>query len=136
MEIRVTLDGVQWERVSELFELVGWGKRDPLNVSQAFAKSTFVRFAYDGPKLVGFGRTVDDGRYYGLVADLVVDPQYQGRGIGSAMLKQLRDEMAGFEFRTLTAAPGKSEFYVGQGWKRQSSAFIWPKDNEQAEAHS
>ncbi len=118
--------GVCWERVSELFEAVGWGRRSPGDLKQAFEKSTYVRIAYHRERIVGVGRTVDDGRYYGMIVDLVVDPDYQRKGIGSTILEQLREEMAGFLIISLTAAPDKYRFYLERGWKRSKSAFHWP----------
>ena len=136
MEIRKTISDSAWPKLSELFEEVGWGRRPPDEVRAAFENSTYCRFAFEGEELVGFGRTVDDGRYYGLIVDLVVAPDFQGQGIGSRLLAELRDCLASYEFCTLTAAPGKGGFYLGQGWSRQSSSFIWPKDSEQESKHT
>lgn len=135
-EIRDSQRGVRWTTVSELFEAVGWGIRPPEQVAKAFDESTFVRFAFVGDKLIGFGRTVDDGQYYGLIVDLVVDPAYQGQGVGARLLQELRDCLSEYEFCTLTSAPNKEGFYIRQGWSRQTSAFIWPKDNEQKSQHA
>jgi GNAT superfamily N-acetyltransferase len=68
--------------------------------------------------------------------DLIVHPNYQGRGIGKRILRELRDEMSEFVFTTLTAAYGKHGFYLKQGWKRQASAFIWPRNEEQTGQHT
>lgn len=82
-----------------------------------------VRIAYYGEKIVCFGRTVDDGKYYGMIVDLVVDPDFQGSGIGSKILRELRDEMRGYKIIGLRAAPGMQDFYLKQGWKKSNSAF-------------
>jgi GNAT superfamily N-acetyltransferase len=138
MEIHYSdnLEDVSWQRICEIFEDVGWERRRPKETQQAFGKSSFVRIAYHKKMIVGFGRTVDDGKYYGLIVDLIVHPDYQGRGIGKRILQELRDEMNGFIFKTLTAAYGKHEFYLQQGWKRQTSAFIWPRNERQADQHT
>ena len=130
------LTDICWQRVCEIFKSVGWEKRTIEEIQQAFGKSSFVRVAYHQDKIVGFGRTVDDGKYYGLIVDLIVHPNYQGRGIGKRILRELRDEMSGFIFITLTAACGKHKFYLKQGWKRQTSAFIWPRNERQADQHA
>lgn len=125
-----------WERMSELFQTVGWGRRSPDEIEHAFRCSSFARFAYCDGDLIGFGRTVDDGKYYALIVDLVIDPGFQGRGIGKRILAELRDSLDGFLFTTLTAAPGKDQFYLGHGWKRQTTAFIWPRSETQLQQHA
>jgi ribosomal protein S18 acetylase RimI-like enzyme len=138
MEIRYTsnLEGVSWRRVAEIMAAVGWGDRDRDALEQAFRRSSFVRFAWCAEDIVGFGRTIDDGRFYGVICDLVVAPEFQGKGVGSRILRELRESMDRFLFVTLTAAPGKDRFYVDQGWKRQRSAFIWPRGQRQALDHA
>ena len=108
-----------------MFEIVGWGKRPAEDLKRAFEKSTHVRIAYHQEMIVGVGRTVDDGKYYGMVVDLAVDPDYQRKRIGSAILEQLREEMVGFWIISLRAAEGKHDFYLKRGWKRSKSAFHW-----------
>ncbi|MFO0774331.1 MAG: GNAT family N-acetyltransferase [Nitrospiraceae bacterium] len=138
MDIRYTdnMEGVDWERVSELFEQVGWGKRPAEEIQAAFRSSSYVRFAYDDRQVVGFGRTVDDGRYYALIVDLVVDPQYQRRGIGRTLLSYLERALSSYVFTTLTSAVGKEAFYLTQGWHRQTSSFIWPRTERQKRDHT
>ena len=124
---RQDISDVCWKQIAELFDAVGWGQHGPEDIQQAFSKSSFVRMAYDQDQIVGFGRTVDDGKYYGMIVDLVVDPAYQGKGIGSTILRQLREEMEGFRIIALTAASGKEAFYLKQGWKRQKRSFYWSR---------
>ena len=129
MDIRFinNLYGICWHRVSELIVSVGWPYRNPAELKQAFAKSSYIRFAYHNDNLVGFGRTVDDGKYYGMIVDLIVDPAFQGQGIGSTILCDLKAEMKGYYIISLTAAPEKLDFYHNQGWKKSNSAFHWPR---------
>ena len=60
-----------------------------------------------------------------MIVDLGVGPVYQGKGIGSTILQQLREEMMDFYIICLTAAPGKPNFYQKRGWKKSGSAFHW-----------
>lgn len=139
-EIRITntLDGVHWADLTALFVAVGWGERDPIKIERGFRKASFVRFAWHGKQLIGFGRTFDDGEFYGTICDLIISPESQGTGLGSRILKELRDEMVakGFLFITLSAAPGKDEFYLKNQWKRQKSAMIWPVSEKQGSDHT
>ena len=107
-----------------------------MELKESFQKSSYVRIAYENEKLVGFGRTVDDGRYYALIVDLLVDPEYQRKGIGTAILKELKDDLDGYIFTSLTATIGKESFYQKQGWKEQMSAFFWPRSKKQEELYS
>src|SRR5690349_19283192 len=100
-----------WEQVSNLFQSVGWGKRDPEELRDAFARSTFKAFVFEGTELVGFGRTIDDGRFYATVVDVVVSPAHQRKGIGRAIVGDLQSRLKGFLVITLTASPEVQPFY-------------------------
>ncbi len=138
MNITYTTDivSVDWEAVAMLFVAVGWGKREPVELEKAFATSSHVRFAYFENELVGFGRTVDDGKYYALIVDLVISPKFQGKGIGSKILSELKDALYGYYFTTLTSAVGKEGFYLKEGWEKQKTAFIWPRSEKQKNDHA
>lgn len=128
------IDEVNWLQVSKIINHIGWGERSPRALKSAFTKSSFVRFAYDGDKFIGMGRTVDDGMYYGWIVDLIVLPEYQGKGIGGYILKQLEEDLKPFISTMLTAAPGKSTFYEKRGWIKQTAAYIWPRSKQQKRA--
>ena len=80
IEFNSNIETVDWLEVAKIFSLVGWGNRDPDEIKAAFEKSSFIRFAYADDNLVGFGRTVDDGKYYALIVDLIIHPDFQGKG--------------------------------------------------------
>ena len=126
---------INWNSVSELFEAVGWGSRKPEELAEAFSMSSHVRFAFEDEKLIGFGRTVDDGKYYAQIVDLVISPEFQGKGIGSKILSDLRKALEGYYFTTLTSAVGKETFYTNQGWVQQKTAYIWPRSEKQRQDH-
>ena len=127
---------VNWTDVASLFKIVDWGERNPKEIEAAFSKSSCVRFVFDSDKLIGFGRTVDDGKYYSMVADLIIDPEYQGQGIGSRLLSEIQESMKNYQFLTLTAAIGKEQFYEKQNWKKQTTAYIWPMTEKQGNNHA
>ena len=122
MHIQTDDQAVSWENVAKLFHDVGWGERNPDEIRAAFGRSTFKAFAFEGSELVGVGRTIDDGRFYATVVDVVVRPPYQHRGIGRAIVEDLQSRMKGFLVVTLTAAPDVQPFYHRLGWRTQSTA--------------
>jgi aralkylamine N-acetyltransferase len=132
--IRIERDdtAVSWEQVANLFQAVGWGRRDPGDTAAAFARSTFKAFAFEGAQLVGFGRTIDDGHFYATVVDVIVSPAHQRKGVGRAIVEDLQNRLNGFLVVTLTAAPNVQPFYRRLGWRRQTTAMIRPRSEEQA----
>jgi len=135
--INQDLDTVDWTRVCELFSKVEWRTRTEEEISMAFRQSSWTVFIYENELLIAFGRTVDDGRYYAMLADIVVDPDYQGNGLGKYLVNTLNEKLGdNYHFVTLTAAPGKGKFYKSIGWKKQSTSYIWPQGPKQLRQHT
>jgi len=136
MDITYTseINDIDWNEVSSIFGTVDWGDRPADLVESAFKKSSFVRFAFDQGKLIGFGRTVDDGEFYGWVVDLIIKPEYQGNGIGTHIVKALEKDLESYVTTMLTAAPGKSGFYEKLGWVKQTASYIWPRTKGQSQS--
>lgn len=138
MEIKYShsTDNINWDQLSNLFRTVSWSYRDPEALRRAFSRSTHVRFALHKERIVACGRTLDDGEFYAMVVDLVVLPEFQGRGIGRKILCELKDESKNFIFTTLISAVGKEPFYRKQGWLPQKNGFIWPRSEQQTADHA
>ena len=54
--------------------------------------SSRVISAWDGERLVGLIRGLDDGVWQASIDRLLVDPEYQGRKIASALLEMLLED--------------------------------------------
>ena len=104
-----------------LIQTTGWNAKyqlSPDELTQALRASWFVISAYEGKKLVGFGRLVSDGVLHAMIYELIVLPEYQGRGIGGEILEKLVDKCqeAGVRDIQLFCAAGKREFYEKRGF--------------------
>src|SRR5579862_6457434 len=123
MSIRIQTDdsGINWADVANLFKAAGWGHREPEDLRSAFAKSTFKCFAFDDERLIGFGRTIDDGKYMATVVDMIVHPDYHRRGIGSQIMQSLQARLTGFLYVTLTAMSDVQPFYAKLGWQKMTT---------------
>jgi GNAT superfamily N-acetyltransferase len=78
-----------------LAEAVGWTEAfDWDTVPTSLAGSLAGTVALDGDHVIGMGRLVGDGVKYFYVQDLAVLPEYQGAGIGTALLHRLLDLVA------------------------------------------
>jgi GNAT superfamily N-acetyltransferase len=104
-----------------LFESTGWNKGYHFSaeqLQQAIQHSWRLVAAYDGGELVGFGRLISDGVHHALLVDLIVLPDYQGQGIGGAILTRLVNECRahGIHDVQLFCAKGKAGFYEKFGF--------------------
>jgi ribosomal protein S18 acetylase RimI-like enzyme len=85
------------EQIRELFESVHWfSGRFPEKLLTAFRNSGRVISAWDGGKLVGLIRGLDDGAWQATIDCLLVNPSHQGRGIASALLQRLLEDYRDF----------------------------------------
>jgi ribosomal protein S18 acetylase RimI-like enzyme len=123
-----SLDKIDWNEVSALFDLVGWGKRDTEKLRQAFSASSLVFAARVDGALAGFGRAMTDGQFYATLFDVIVKPEFQGMGIGTLIIKKLLSNLEGLRFVHLTAMPGKEGFYRRFGFEKQKTAMVLMDD--------
>jgi ribosomal protein S18 acetylase RimI-like enzyme len=103
-----------------LFKTAGWQTTaDAEDLMLALHNSWLTLSAYDQDQLVGFGRVVSDGVLYAMIYDLIVLPEYQGKGIGKAILEKLlnRCKMQGIPKVQLFSAKGKILFYERFGFQ-------------------
>jgi ribosomal protein S18 acetylase RimI-like enzyme len=109
-----------------LFQSTGWNDAHPRSAAQlhtGIQHSWYVVSAYDENKLVGFGRILSDGILHALIVELIVLPDYQGRGIGSTILNNLVAECKAHNIYDvqLFCAQGKSGFYEKYGFEKRPS---------------
>lgn len=65
------------------------GTKDLSKAEIALKNSLFVVSIYDNDILIGFGRIVGDEGITYVVSDIMVDPDYQGKGIGKIIMKEI-----------------------------------------------
>ena len=82
------------EQFFTLFQTTGWFPDQNLDADRLYAainNTWHMVCAYDGDNLIGFGRIISDGTLHALIVEMIVLPEYQGKGIGSRIL----DDMVG-----------------------------------------
>jgi GNAT superfamily N-acetyltransferase len=116
-------ESIDWEEAAIVFERAPLGarRRDPEQLRRAFASSYTVIFVFDADRLVGLGRALCDGEYQAAIYDMVLLPQYQGKGIGKEMLNRLCAQLP-VENIILYAVPGREGFYKKCGFKKMITA--------------
>lgn len=123
MTIRKYTDYSEAE-ISALYAAVGWSAytEKPDTLREAFRNSMIVLAAYEGEKLAGIIRVVGDGCTVVFIQDLLVHPEYQRRGIGSALLKSILDRYSRVRQIELVTdnTPGTVAFYRSMGFRELS----------------
>ena len=114
------------KEILPLYASVGWTAYTdaPDVLHRGFERSLLTFAAYEGETLVGLARAVGDGETIVLMQDLLVFPQYQRRGIGTALMRAMMERFANVrQFQLLTDDTEKTlAFYRSLGL-RELSAF-------------
>jgi len=108
--------GVDWQRLLQLFKITNMGGREGDKVRRAFEKSNMVCFAKDRAQLIAAGRALTDGEYHATIYDLVVDPNYQRHGIGTRLMTELLTRLPVWRV-LLVADPEVQPFYRRLGFE-------------------
>lgn len=119
MEIRFTEEKVfTREQVQQLFLSVNWmSGQYPDKLYQALMHSSTVLTAWDGDKLIGLVRVLDDTAMLAVLHYVLVDPAYHGRGIAGKMIEMVREKYK--EFLYIEGMPEESKnapFYQKHGF--------------------
>ncbi len=112
-----TITGIDWNRAAEVFKRAPLGDREPEMLSRAFQKSYAYVFVYDNESLIGLCRSLCDGEYQAAIYDVVLLPEYHGKGIGKEMLQLLCNQIHVPNI-ILFATPGYEGFYRKFGFKK------------------
>jgi len=101
-DIEYSDDGFEAETFVALAKRVWPREYDLAAAATALTRTTNIG-AWDGERLVGAVRILTDGYFFATVPEVLVDPEYQRRGIGRALM-----------FRALSAAPRGTLFFGAQ----------------------
>lgn len=117
---------VDWDELSELYRKAPLGEKSPKDLATVFSNSRFKCFVYANEELIGVGRALADGLDCSYIADVAVHPEFQGIGLGKAIITKLVALSAGHKKIILYANPGTEGFYSSLGFHRMNTAMaIW-----------
>ncbi len=102
-----------------LYSVNKWSAAEkPVALRNGLLNSDTLITAWDGDRLVGLGNAISDGHLVVYYPHLLVDPAYQGQGIGSQLMKRLMSRYEGFHQHILVADGRAIEFYEKCGFVR------------------
>ena len=85
------------EQVQQLYLSVGWVSGNyPERLYKALMNSSTVLTVWDGERLVGLTRVLDDTEMLAQIHYVLVDPEYQGQGIAGRMVEYIKDKYKDF----------------------------------------
>jgi len=108
--------------LEELCDAVGWARRPIRKVRKAIQYSFLVVTMWEQQggrrRLIGFSRATSDHAFNATIWDVVVHPDYQGRGLGKTLMKQLIKKLRSEDISnvTLFADPHVVDFYRNLGF--------------------
>ncbi|MBD2137918.1 GNAT family N-acetyltransferase [Anabaena sp. FACHB-1237] len=108
--------------LEELCDAVGWSRRPLRKVKKAIEHSFLVASMWqvkgNKKRLIGFARAISDHAFNATIWDLVVHPEFQGKGLGKALMKYILKKLRSEEISnvTLFADPQVVDFYKTMGF--------------------
>ena len=126
MKILENIDNVK--EFNELYDAVGWGSYEEEISKKTLSNNIYSVSIYDNNNIIGYGRIIGDGIVFLYIHDIMVKPEYQGKGIGKTIMNKLLDKIHELQkvnpdLRTyLGASKGKEEFYKKCGFITREEA--------------
>lgn len=112
------------EDYNALRKSAGWNMIKPERAERGIRNSVCF-IAKDDGRAVGIARLISDGGYVSAIFDVIVLPEYQRRGIGTALMDRVMDyileqlEEGENQMICLMAAKGKETFYKKFGFEER-----------------
>lgn len=90
-----TTDGLNLDHLNSVFVAVGFPRRDPDKIRVALEHTdSLVWVQYNKTQRpVAFARATGDGVFNAIIWDVVVDPTFQGIGLGKAVMERMIEEL-------------------------------------------
>lgn len=105
------------KQLEELFLSVGWSSGHyPNKLKIAMQNYETVYSAWDDEKLIGLICAMDDGIMTAYVHYLLLRPEYQGQGIGKALVKKIKEHYSAYLRIVMVAYNKEIGFYENCGF--------------------
>lgn len=112
--------------LEQLFLSVGWlSGKYPVRLKKALDNCETVFTAWKEDKLIGLVNAIDDGELTAYVHYLCVNPEYQGMGIGSELLKRVKERYKDYLYIILIAEnEGLIRYYQKNGFTHLDGRYV------------
>jgi ribosomal protein S18 acetylase RimI-like enzyme len=121
IEYTASLDGIDARDLEGFF--VGWpSPPSPARHLEILRASSHAVVAKDGSRVVGFVTAISDGVISAYIPLLEVLPEYQGRGIGTELVRRLLDDLPDLYMVDVICDENVVPFYERLGLQRLDAA--------------
>lgn len=122
------------DQVIEVYDASTLGERRPTRSRERMASmmkhANLIVTAWDGPLLVGIGRSFTDFAYVTYMSDLAVRVSHQKSGIGKELIRRTQDAAGPNATLILTAAPAAEQYYPRIGFMNVPQCWILPAEDK------
>lgn len=116
--IDASLDGIDWTQAKADLAADDFDNgRSAAALQRSFEQSQHVAIARDGPRVVGMARLLSDGVCNAYLVDVWTSSSYRRRGIASALVRALPQEVPGQHIGLQT--DDAQSFYASLGFAAQ-----------------
>lgn len=137
MEEIVLYDNISALEFLEVIESVGFNTYSKAQVELALKNTMYMSKVEVNGEIAGIGRVVGDGSIVCMLTDICVKPKFQGKGIGSKIVQDLKQKIEenvkqGEKMQIeLTPTAGNEAFYMKAGFKYKpekiTGMYLWIK---------
>ena len=114
------------DQLHRLFMSAGWVRGETPysfeNFNKPFINSTLVISAWENKRLIGAVRVISDRIIRSVIYDLVIDPEFQNRGIGKELVRRCIECFPDSEW--LVGTEDKAAFYEKLGFRTGKDTFL------------
>lgn len=127
MEIVTDLNrrAIDWQRLCELLKAAGLGKRDPHTLRRVYQHSQFCYWGFIGDKLIATAHAISDLTSVAYLADVAIDPRFQGQGLGRRLMDRVMQDLAPLGKIFIYSVPEKLAFYKKYGFHDLTTGMVY-----------
>ncbi|EOC1303596.1 GNAT family N-acetyltransferase [Cronobacter dublinensis] len=127
---RDNIGNPDWQALATLIERAGLGARATHEVERSYTNSTFCWYGFYEGKLIATAHAISDLTWSSYVADIVVDPDYQGRGFGNQLMDDILETLLPFGKVFIYAVLDKVSFYKKYQFRELTSGMVCASDEK------
>jgi GNAT superfamily N-acetyltransferase len=114
-------------KILDLYRQNTWSAADkPDQLIKALENSHSLVSAWHGDQLVGLANSISDGYLVVYYPHLLILPEYQGKGIGRMIMKNMQEKYSAYHQQILVADGKAIDFYEKCGFEKAGSCLpMW-----------